>query len=87
MKNLKYFLLIAVALILVYGFKSEDSSDKFKKMKTLFQLTRLIDANYVEDVEMDEILDGAIIGMLNELDPHSSYLSEEHFKNAQEQFA
>ncbi|MBC8214427.1 MAG: S41 family peptidase [Candidatus Marinimicrobia bacterium] len=87
MKNIKYFLLTAVALILIYGFKSEDGADKFEKMKTLFQLTRLIDANYVEDVDMGEILDGAIIGMLNELDPHSSYLSEDHFKTSKEQFA
>ena len=35
---------------------------------------------------MNEILEGAIIGMLDKLDPHSSYISSEEFKLINEQF-
>lgn len=36
--------------------------------------------NYVEDVGDDELIKGAISGMLTDLDPHSAYLDAEAFK-------
>ena len=36
--------------------------------------------NYVEDVGDDELIKGAISGMLTDLDPHSTYLDAEAFK-------
>jgi carboxyl-terminal processing protease len=45
-----------------------------------------VNENYVEDVEMEEILNGAIVGLLDKLDPHSTYITEEQFKSIQEQF-
>ena len=38
-----------------------------------------IKSNYVEEVSDDELLEHAIRGMLNGLDPHSSYLNTEEF--------
>ncbi len=70
-----------------YGFNNFVSSDRFKKLKTFSELLRLINDNYVEDVNVDEVLDGAILGMLNELDPHSTYISKENLDNINEQFA
>ena len=55
-------------------------------MKTLTQIIRLVSENYVDEVDMNEILEGAIIGMLDKLDPHSSYISSEQFALINEQF-
>jgi carboxyl-terminal processing protease len=39
--------------------------------------------HYVEPVEEKTLLRGAVNGMLHELDPHSSYLDEDAYKEAQ----
>lgn len=40
----------------------------------LFQIYQRIKANYVDNVDDDKLIRGAINGMLESLDPHSSYL-------------
>jgi carboxyl-terminal processing protease len=50
------------------------------------QLSRvlvLVENNYVEPVDRSRILQGAIKGMVAELDPHSSYMPPEDFKEFQ----
>ena len=74
-----------MALVLVYGFNS-GGKDHFKKLKTLTQIIRLVNDNYVKEVEMEEILNGAIVGLLDKLDPHSTYITEDQFEAIQEQF-
>jgi len=87
MKYSKYLPYIFLGIVLVYGFKSDIARDQFQKMKTLTQVIRLINDNYVEDVDMNNVLEGAIIGLLDKLDPHSSYISTEQFEAINEQFA
>lgn len=38
------------------------------------EILRFIDARYLEGVEMHKLEDAAIVGLLEELDPHSSYI-------------
>ncbi len=47
------------------------SGPQFGKLVAIYQLVK---ANYVEDVDDDKLIRGAIDGMLASLDPHSSYL-------------
>ena len=47
------------------------SGPQFGKLVAIYQL---IKANYVEPVDDDKLLKGAIDGMLTSLDPHSAYL-------------
>jgi len=46
-----------------------------------------IKSNYVEDVDDDVLINGAIAGMLDSLDPHSSFLNKEGFENIQDSSA
>ena len=68
-------LLSAVALIpaTTAGLAAVDghASPEFGRLFTIYQL---IKANYVEPVDDDKLIKGAIDGMLASLDPHSSYL-------------
>jgi len=86
MKHLKYLPYFLLFIIFFYGFKSDAVQDQFQKMKTLTQVIRLVSNNYVEDVDMNDILDGAIIGLLDRLDPHSSYISSDQLELINEQF-
>ena len=65
--------------------KSEDNSkaeavDSYEKLKTFSEILSLLEANYVEKVDTNDLIDGAIRGMLKTLDPHTSYLPPEAFK-------
>ena len=86
MKYFKYLSYLLLVVVLLYGFKSETVKDQFQKMKTLTQIIRLVSENYVEDVDMNEILEGAIIGLLDRLDPHSSYITADQLELINEQF-
>ena len=47
------------------------SGPQFGKIVAIYQLVK---ANYVDKVDDDKLINGAIEGMLASLDPHSSYL-------------
>jgi len=48
------------------------------------ELIRYIDARYVDDVEDDELVEGAINHILDDLDPHSSYIPKDELKETTE---
>jgi len=54
--------------------------DSYDKLKTFSEILSLLEANYVEKVDANGLIDGAIRGMLKTLDPHTSYLPPEAFK-------
>ncbi len=62
-------------------FATRQSADllPLEQMRTFTDVFSRIKSNYVEDVSDDELLEHAIRGMLNGLDPHSSYLNTEEF--------
>ncbi len=68
-------LVSAVALIpaATAGLAAVDgrSGAQFGKLVAIY---RLVQENYVDDVKGDDLIKGAISGMLSSLDPHSSYL-------------
>lgn len=55
----------------------------YEGLKTFTEILSLVESNYVEDVESKELLEGAIRGMLRTLDPHTSYMTPEVFKEMQ----
>jgi carboxyl-terminal processing protease len=57
--------------------------DQFEALKTFSQVLDLVESNYVKPVTKKELIDNSIKGMLEELDPHSTYLSPEDFKDMQ----
>jgi carboxyl-terminal processing protease len=69
----------------VWAQASEEKSkaatvDSYEKLKTFSEILSLLEANYVEKVDTNDLIDGAIRGMLKTLDPHTSYLPPEAFK-------
>lgn len=54
-----------------------------EELRTLTEIFGKIKAEYVEDVKDEKLLENAIRGMLSGLDPHSSYLNTEDFKELQ----
>ena len=48
------------------------------------QVLDMVEQYYVRDVDQEELIDGALSGMLQNLDPHSSLLSVKDFQEMQE---
>ena len=76
--------LVVLSVFLIAIFFSFNTESILSKLKSLSYLIRLVDNYYVEDVELNKIIDGAMHGMLDELDPHSQYIPSEEFKLMQE---
>ena len=73
---------LVVALLLTAGLALAQE-DRFGPLKRFSQVLELVESNYVKNVTRQEMIDGAIVGMLQQLDPHSSFLSKEDFKEMQ----
>ncbi len=59
-----------------------NSQDKFAPLFSVYQRVK---ADYVEPVEDDKLVEGAIAGLLGSLDPHSAYLDAKDFEQLQTQ--
>jgi carboxyl-terminal processing protease len=85
-KGFLSFIIIFCFMLLVlpdfYQKKSAFSAGDltYKNLKLFTEILDLIETNYVEDVDPDVIINGAINGMIRTLDPHSSYMSAETYK-------
>ena len=86
MRKIKYIALGLITLVVILAFKSNTLQDPFYKLKTLTQVIRLVQDGYFEDFDMTEALEGAIRGFLEELDPHSKYISNKELETINEQF-
>ena len=94
MKISKYkFLIVALTLVFLVNMLTylKDSSNA-NASKTSLPLNQLqsfsevylkIKQNYVQDISDKELFDNAIRGMLEGLDPHSTFLNEKDFKDLQ----
>lgn len=55
----------------------------YKNLETFANVLSILEENYVEPIDSEKVIQGAIKGMLSSLDPHSSYLKPESFKDLQ----
>lgn len=52
----------------------EEKNKIYQKLETLSKVLSYVEANYIEKVNVENLLDEAIKGMLSELDPHTMYM-------------
>jgi len=63
----------------VWATKNSSNALPLEQMRTFTDVFSRIKNDYVEEVSDEELLEFAIRGMLNGLDPHSAYLNPEEF--------
>src|SRR5712692_1885251 len=57
--------------------------DTYHHLKVFEEVTQLVTSNYVENVNVDKVMNGAMRGLADALDPDSAYLSPQEVKQAE----
>ena len=78
----KIFILIILILNFI-GNPVFSKNDLYKKIDLFGEVLENINKDYVDDVDQAEMMDSAINGVLQSLDPYSAYMSPELFKEMQ----
>ena len=78
---LRYIFTICLIVSLITSAQANPNDEFYKKLDLFSDVLNTIKKEYVDEVKQDEVIDSAINGMLQSLDPYSSYMSPEAFEN------
>ena len=82
MRITKYIIIILIIIFALMQLGA-GSVAAFKKLRQVVQLAQNY---YFEDFDIDQAMEGAIRGFLEELDPHSQYIDAKELESINEQF-
>lgn len=79
---MKRFILVFLSLFLIY-LNTYSRNDDYDALKPLLEVYSLIRNNYVDEdkTDPDELVQSAIKGMINNIDPFSQYLDKQAYKD------
>jgi len=58
-----------------------NKNDRYKNLELFQKVLQFVEKNYVDPVQNDTLVNGAIKGMLETLDPHSNFLTPEIYRD------
>jgi carboxyl-terminal processing protease len=87
-KHRSSFLLLLIGLglgmlISGQGQVSAVPKEDYESLEAFTNILAIVRKNYVDEVQTKDLINGAINGMLNAMDPHSAYLTPELYKELQ----
>jgi carboxyl-terminal processing protease len=83
-KYIKFIFTISILLLFNFFNKADAQNlDKlYEKIDLFSEVLEKIQDDYVDDIDQSEVMDSAINGMLQSLDPYSSYMNPEIYENS-----
>jgi len=87
LSRIKAIILVVVGGIILLGVASDSRVNAavdrgvYEQLKVFTEVLSIIEKNYVEPVKAEKLIEGAINGMVKNLDPHSSYMTPEMYKD------
>ncbi len=75
--------IVLVSFLVISGSSQRvvaDTQEAYKSIEVFSEVLRKIEKNYVEDTDARELIHGALRGMIQTLDPHSSFITPEEYK-------
>ncbi len=79
-----YLALISTSALVTIASAQDAESDVYEQLERFGAVFDEVQKDYVEEVDPKDLVDSAINGMLQSLDPHSSYLGEDDFAEMRE---
>ncbi|MBO21793.1 MAG: peptidase S41 [Rhodospirillaceae bacterium] len=76
---------VMLTVVPVAAIATESDEETFRQLELFGDIFERVRSQYVEETADKELIESAINGMLQSLDPHSSYLNEESFRDMQVQ--
>ncbi len=85
MKNLIKYIVLIFVFTVQFNAKAyaNDLEKTYEQLNFFGKVFEKVKKNYVDDVSDEKLMEAAINGMLQSLDPHSGYLNEKNFKEMQ----
>ena len=85
MKKINTIIMLAVfnVLIITSHIHAKNSNELYEKIDLFSEVLETIKKEYVDEVDQAEVMDSAINGVLQSLDPYSAYMSPKSFKGMQ----
>ena len=80
MKKFKFYLIVIFTTIICIQPTNSAELDIYKKIDLFGEVLEKINKEYVDEIDQSEGMDSAINGLLQSLDPYSSYMSPETFE-------
>ena len=80
MKKKLFFILLS---LLYFEISFSENNDIYKKIDLFGEVLEKINEEYVDEVDQSKSMDAAINGLLQSLDPYSTYMTPESFKGMQ----
>ena len=77
----KFIILILLTIFFAIESNANQTDNLYKKLDLFSDVLETLNNEYVDQVDENKVLDAAINGMLQSLDPYSSYMSPENFRN------
>ena len=72
--------LVVALLCLPAGMSLAEEENRFASLRRFSQVLDLVESHYVQDVNRKDLIDNALQGMIQQLDPHSNFMSKDEFK-------
>ena len=88
--RLTILIAVLISLAVIFGWQrlsiqnvAAKDQKVYENLQIFSDVLDIVQENYVQEVEDQELIEGAISGMLKTLDPHSSYLNPDAYKELQ----
>ena len=82
-KNFKFSAIVLLVFklnLFFVGFLKANQQDVYKQLNLFGEVYERVRSEYVEEIKDKDLIEAAINGMLQSLDPHSSYLNSDSFE-------
>ncbi len=76
-------LVLGLCLFVNIGFSAPKKRSRFEELELFNKVLYLIENQYYRKVDTNKLIEGALKGMMDTLDPHSAFLNKEFFKKMQ----
>ena len=80
---MKKIIILSILILSLINSNAFSKNDLYEKIDLFGEVLEKIKKEYVDDIDQAEIMDSAINGALQSLDPYSAYMSPELFKEMQ----